>query len=178
MKIGKINLKLFTKENINKNYISWMNDEEIIKYLGREEYFKGFKLEDALTYYNEVSKNKNIKFYSINYDNKFIGTAKTMIINSNHRNKISEIGILIGDKKYWGKGIASKTIKLMTQYLFDNGSRKVIAGGFKDNSAMLKAFMNSGFKIEGTFRKSIFSQNRYYDHVYLGCFKNELNENY
>ena len=172
--MNKVLLKKFTEKNINDKYIKWMNDYQVIKYLGREDYFSGFDFNMAISYYNKMIEDKKVKFYSIYYENEYIGTAKSTLINENPKNKISEIGILIGEKNFWGRGIASTTIKILSKHLFEDGNRKIIAGGFKDKTGMIRAFINSGFKVEANFRESIFNQNNYYDHIYLGCFNKEL----
>ena len=50
MKIRTKNLTIstFQKSDINEEYISWMNDLDIIRYLGREDYFNGFSKTDGI----------------------------------------------------------------------------------------------------------------------------------
>ena len=141
MKISTRNLIIskFKRNNVNSKYISWMNDIDIIKYLGREDYFNGFKKADGIEYYERMLKDDKVIFFAIHHKNgKFIGTCKVILIDNTPKNKISEIGIMIGDKSYWGMGLAKETITELSRYLFDNSNKKIIAGGFLCNVSMVK----------------------------------------
>jgi RimJ/RimL family protein N-acetyltransferase len=65
---------------------------------------------------------------------------------------------------------------MLSEYAFCNMNiNKITAGVNSSNIAMLKAFNNNGFKIEGVLRKVLDLDNVLHDHVLFGCFKNELN---
>jgi len=109
----------------------------------------------------------------ITEENKFIGTLKIGSINE--LTKTADIGIIIGDKSEWGKGYATDAISLAVSYCFnDLKLRKVTSGLMELNPAMNRVFLKLGFVEEGRFRKQDFLENKYWDHVYLGCFKNEF----
>ena len=125
MKIpGKsIYLLPFSKENINDEYISWLHDVEVIRYLGREEYFTPTPKSEIEKYVQEMWDSKFISFFAIYIakENKFIGTAKINFVNEQGlKNKISDIGIMIGDRDSWGKGLASEVIGVISKYAFDS----------------------------------------------------------
>ena len=80
-------------------------------------------------------------FYQIRIDNRHvfidailnkktgahIGNIKLGDINWIHR--FSELGIMIGDKRYWGKGYGEEACKLVLAYAFDRlNLNKVILG--------------------------------------------------
>ena len=70
-------------------------------------------------------------------NNKHIGNLKIGPININH--KTSEISYFIGDKKEWGKGYATESVKLAIKYSFDNlNLYKCIAGVYESNFASSK----------------------------------------
>ena len=80
----------------------------------------------------------------------FIGTAK--IGHINWRSGIADVGIMIGEKKYWGKGLGTEVVNLITKYAFDYLSlRKLVAGTNANNIGMCKCFFSNGFKKEGTW---------------------------
>ena len=176
--IGKrIKIVLFSEEHINDKYINWLNDSEINLLLGREEYFNGFSTNDAMDYLNEMKNTPEITFLAIiNDQNLYIGTAKIILRNSIQENLTSEIGIMIGDKSQWGKGYAKETIFLISNYLFKSNHKKIIAGGFSNNIPMIKSFEAVGFIEEGRIRKKLMLKGKHYDHIILGCFRNELRQ--
>ena len=81
---------------------------------------------------------------------------------------------MIGDKKYWGKGYGTETIKLVVDYAFDRlGLNKVVAGAVAANQASIKAFQKVGFEIEGQGRSHFFLDGKYYDHIQMGIIRKD-----
>ena len=166
----------------NPNYIRWLKDNEVVKYLGRPEYFKDVDIEEIHKYYNSIISNKYIKFYAVYFipDNKFVGTAKISLSNSyNEEYDIADIGIMIGDRNYWGKGLATMILSSISIFAVNSLKvRKLTAGAISENIAVIRSFQKIGFKIEGVLRKKIYLNGEYLDHVLLGCFYEELFKDY
>jgi ribosomal-protein-alanine N-acetyltransferase len=162
----------------NPVYISWLKDQTVVKYLGRPEYFKEVDIDELYKYYNNIILDKNIKFFAVFFipENKFIGTAKISLSNSyNDEYDIADLGIMIGNRSFWGKGLSPMILSLLCIYSL-NGlhARKLTAGAISENYAVIKAFQKLGFKIEGVLRKKIYLNGEYLDHILLGCLKEEL----
>ncbi len=174
-----IRLEPFGIQHLNNpSYISWLKDITVVKYLGRPEYFKEVDIEQINEYYNNIINNKYIKFFAVYFipDNKFIGTVKISLSNSyNEEYDIADIGIMIGDKSYWGKGLSPIILLSISSYALNGLKvRKLTAGAISENVAVIKSFQKIGFKIEGVLRKKIYLNGEYLDHILLGCFKEEL----
>lgn len=135
-----ITLAKFTSNNITERYICWLNDKEITKYLctGR------FPLSEFDIKWKDDQN--NIRF-AILYDDPgpfYIGTIS--VNNIDWVSRKCDIGYLIGDKKYWGKGISTRTIALVVKYVFDTlGLNKVTAGVVDGNIGLIKALTKNGF---------------------------------
>jgi ribosomal-protein-alanine N-acetyltransferase len=161
-------------------YLFWLKDPLVVKYLGRPEYFESVELSELEAYHKEVKANKHIHFFAVYYlpDNKFIGTAKIALSNSfNNVYDIGDIGIMIGDRSSWGKGLAKKILSTVCRYAFEELSvRKLTAGAISRNVPVVKAFESIGFVVEGVLKKKIFLDDMYMDHVLMGCFKEEFAE--
>ena len=171
--------KIFSVEHLkDPRYISWLNDREVNKYIGRNELTKGVSINEVNEYVENIWKSRSTDFYAIyckNY-NEFIGTAKIKdISNDSIIESIYDLGIMIGNKKYWGRGIATELIKLLSEHAFKNkGARKITSGMIKENIGMVKAFQKCGYINEGIIRKQIKINGSFYDHVLMGCFVDEL----
>jgi len=106
-------------------------------------------------------------------EERFIGTIRASRID--RVNRTADIGILIGERGYWGRGIATDAIAALCDYLFERlGLRKLTAGLMRVNPGMLRVFAKLGFQEEGVFRKQDFFEGEYVDHIYLGCFREEF----
>lgn len=67
-------------------------------------------------------------------------------------NKVSDVGIMIGETRQWGKGYAKEAWSQVCIWLLDPGCgdvRKLESGCAKNNDAMVKIIQGSGFKHEG-----------------------------
>lgn len=172
----KIIIKPFATEDLNDpSYIKWLRDYDVIKTINRPEYFNGISFKQVSDYVSDLNKSTKDLFFSINCKklNKFIGTCRISEIDQT--NSTCNLGIMIGDKDFWGKGIATEVFFHLAFYAFESLEiRKVEANYMSMNKGMEKVFSKLGFKIEGILRKKHFFEGQYIDHVYVGCFRNEL----
>jgi len=102
---------------------------------------------------NNLEKRKNnIEHnYAILYDNKVVGAVGVRVIS--YRNYIGEIGYFV-DEKYWGKGIATKALKLIESECQKklNISRMQLVIDPR-NLASMKVAEKCGYKKEGLMKK-------------------------
>lgn len=159
-------------------YYEWLTDFEVIRYIGRDEYLKPIRFEKIREYVEELWRSEYCSFFALynSKDNKFIGTIKVNYLNeAGLITRTADIGIMIGDREYWGKGMATDALFAICQYSFNIlGARKLTAGAVAANVGVLKAFQKIGFSEEGHLRKKLLISGEYMDHVLLGCFRDEL----
>ena len=166
----------FTKNNASsEDYLYWMRDFEVIKNLNIISYIeKNVSTDELVKYFLDMESAKDIEFYSLNTirDNKFIGSVKISKINNFLG--IADLGIMIGDRNYWGKGIATDILEAFCNYIFyEKQLRKITCGLMASNMAMKKVFKKLGFRTEGVFRKVDWFDGEFIDHIYMGCFESE-----
>jgi RimJ/RimL family protein N-acetyltransferase len=146
LKSDRISLYKFTDRHITSEYLGWLNDHEVSKYLctGRLPVTK----DDVFSPTGE----KNLLFavvYTENNASKYIGTISLHSIDWIARK--GEVGYMIGDRNYWGKGVATEIIGLISNYAFDRlGLNKVTAGVVEGNIGSVKALEKNGFTQYGT----------------------------
>lgn len=120
--------------------VGWLNDPEVVRY--SEQRHKHHTLESQMDYL----LNGPSEFYQIYYDNKFVGTVSAYI---DKPNRVADVGILIGEKKLWGKGIGFLAWKVMCDLLFKAGARKIEAGCMSINEPMKRICEKYGMTEEG-----------------------------
>jgi RimJ/RimL family protein N-acetyltransferase len=103
-------------KHLSIDYVNWMNDNNVIRYL---ETGGNYTLKMLSEYLKEVEK-KNIYFWAIHLkeSDKHIGNIKIDPINRRHG--LGEYGIMMGDSKEWGKGYAFEASKRIIQYSFQS----------------------------------------------------------
>lgn len=137
--------KRVSVEHISMEYVNWLNDPKVNKYLE----LKGNYTIDLLETYVIWQYNKEIYFWAIHLkdSNKHIGNIKIDPINLEHNS--GEYGILMGDRPNWGKGYAKEASKRILNYCFEELKlSKVTLGVIQDNSNAVKLYEKIGFTID------------------------------
>ena len=80
--------------------------------------------------------------------------------------KTAELGYYVGEK-YWNKGVASKSIAMITKYGFESlHLTRIFAGVFENNKASMKVLKKNGYMLECIKRKAIFKNKQLLDEYY------------
>lgn len=182
-KIQGTSITLFPFEEMELNsesYLQWMNDREIIKTIGRNDYLlpvSAIKLKD---YFQSLNR-ETVAFFAIYYSEskekngnkenmKFVGTLKLYDID--FTSKKASIGILVGDRNVWGKGIATDAISAACKYCFDILKlNKVCAGYIEENMGMAKAFKKNKFSVEGVLKEHFYDLEKFQNVVLVARMK-------
>jgi ribosomal-protein-alanine N-acetyltransferase len=153
-----IKLVEFTDRFVTPKYIEWLNDQEINKYLhvGRIPFSKKDVVERNnhrnifFVMMSNISFDEEDECKAYRYDNynEYIGTIS---INSiDWINRKAEIGYMIGNRRYWGMGIATEAVKLASDYCLHRlNLNKVEAGVVDGNIGSIKVLLKNGFKEYG-----------------------------
>src|SRR3989338_5024593 len=175
----KINLVPFTHKHLHdQNYLLWLQDYQAIRLLNLPDYLEKVPFEKVETYVQSMLASQNNIFCAIvTKEGKFIGTFRIGVIDWHAQNV--NLGILIGDKNSWGKGIAQEAFSLALPYCFDTlRMHKIVGGCMQENIAMRKVFLNLGFKEEAFFRDQDFLEGKYQSHYHFGLLREEYEENF
>jgi RimJ/RimL family protein N-acetyltransferase len=172
-------LTAFTEAHlVAPRYLEWLRDMEVVRYIGREEYLTPIPFEEVRAYVEEVWANPLCTFFAVHSaaDDEFLGTTKLNYLNqAGVATRTADVGIMIGDRRYWGKGLATDAICTVSHHAFDAlEARKLTAGAVGANEAVLKAFLKVGYREEGRLRRKLLVEGEYEDHVLFGCFPDEL----
>lgn len=168
----------FDDSHLNsKEYMSWLRDYDVMKTINRLDYLRPVSFYEVREYCEGVMRSKNDIFMAIYHKdgNEFIGTLRVKI---GWETRTADVGIMIGEKDYWGKGIGTDAVSTICGYLFERlAFRRLTAGLMGVNLAMLRVFERVGFQREGVFRMQDYYEGKYVDHIYLGCFREEYKPN-
>ena len=153
LKSKRVKLDLFTKDKVNEDYKKWMNDKSITKYI-KKSYQTSIK---QLKSFVESLDNSNNYFFRIIdiKSNKHIGNIRLGPLN--FKDKSSNFGIMIGDKKYHNKGYAKEVVKLSVDFLFNFlRFKKIKLYCYIDNTPAMKVYEALGFKKTVKNNKTVF----------------------
>lgn len=165
-------LRPLSKIHLSNEYVSWLNDYDVNRFLETGGNYTKNKLQSFL----QKIESLEILFWAIHLkkDSSHIGNIKIDPIDLKH--KYGEYGILIGDKTQWGKGFAKEATLKVIDYCFSKevDLRKINLGVNSKNVSAINLYQNIGFITEGILKKHIITGYGYDDVIRMAIF----NSNY
>lgn len=165
--------KSLTLEHCTLEYVGWLNNPEVNKFLETGDDYTIELLENFL---ENVAQKETMLFWAIHLkeSNKHIGNIKIDPVNQRHG--LGEYGIMMGDTSEWGKGYAKEASKTIINYCFKELEiRKITLGVVEQNIAALNLYKTLGFTIEGVYKNHGLYNGKYMDILRMALFNN-LNE--
>ncbi len=153
-------------------YTKWLNDLEVVQYLTLR--YRMISLLPEKEVLERLSKEHNYGIVT-NDEDKLIGNCG--FVEVDNINRTCEIGIFIGDKEYWGKGLGTESLKLLISYGINYlNLRSFMLGVFSYNERAIKSYKKIGFKDIGARRKSVIFKNKEFDMLYMDLLSDEFLE--
>ena len=166
----KIYLKKFSTDELDSNYVNWLNDKEVCKFNshGEVEYTK----EMALDFINSLNKDKSKEVYAVYLKENNIHIGNISLQQIDFKNNNAEIAYLFGEKHHWGKGYAKEASEILIKRAFSElNLHRIYFGTHIKNIAMQKLGENLGFKKEGIKKDAQYKNNQYNDIILYGMIK-------
>lgn len=121
-----------------------------------------YTLEHADNYINACLNEPNIAKKAIEYNGQFVGIVGLVLTKEVYR-KTAEVGYWVGEP-FWGKGIATSAVKLITTYAFEVlKMKRVHAGVYSYNDASKRVLEKCSYEFEGIFKSVTIKNNRFVD---------------
>ncbi|MFM7309321.1 MAG: GNAT family N-acetyltransferase [Flavobacteriales bacterium] len=169
----RVFLRALSSGDVGDRYLSWLNDEETTRGLASGIF--PTTLAELNEFVQRSTANRNIVMLAICDQSNGLHIGNIKLDQFDWVSRTCELGILIGDKNYWGKGIGHEVCSLVLNYAFEDlNIRKVSLAVYANNPAAIKLYHKLGFQEEGRLRKHIFEGGTYHDKYFMGLFKEEL----
>ena len=137
------------------------NSENVLKYYVTNYYenIEDFDIENMI---NRFKANQLYIFAIVLKENdEVIGN----ILQCNNPNIVMntvELGYAIGEK-YWNNGYMTQALKLMINFMFENGVHKVVASHIPENLASGRVMLKCGMTFEGIQKDDLYYHDQYWD---------------
>ena len=174
MYIGeKVLLRAYKSNDIERAY-EYVNDAELIRYLSPDVPFP-MTYKEEKEWIEGQGKNKE-GTYSFAIEDlesgKYIGGCGVDKVN--WLTRVATVGIMIGDKNYWGRGYGTDAMNTLIKFIFSNMNiNKIKLYTFSFNERAQRCYEKCGFKIEGILKEEVFRDGQYYDEILMAIFKNQ-----
>lgn len=163
----KIFLRKMVESDIDENYVNWFTDDVVTSFLVA----KNIDLEAALQFYRLGIETKSHVQLAIcdNSTNEMIGSVKIGPID--RQNMVSDLVTIIGNRDYWGKGLAKEAIHIASKYAFQELKIRKVTGGINSgNIGSIKGYTGGGWLVEGILAGHYLHGIETQDRVIVSCF--------
>ena len=146
--------------DLDSNWYKWLNDQEVTKFQNKGIFPNTY--DKQLEYLKSIQSSNNDVLFSIVEDtsSEHIGCVGLHKIDWISRS--AELGIIIGEKKFWGKKFGKESWGLITEYGFKKlNLHRIYAIVIEDNISSKKCAINSGFIQEGIMKDYLFKNGNY-----------------
>jgi [ribosomal protein S5]-alanine N-acetyltransferase len=165
-------LRPLERSDLNHSYLAWLNDPDVTRYMESGTF--PTTMQDLETFYAEVTGSRSQVIFAItdSESGRHIGNVKLGPIQWVHRR--ASLGILIGDKTYWGKGVGTEAMRLGIEYGFQKVNlRRIDLTVFAKHEFAVRLYGRLGFKVEGRLREHVFRDGQYQDMLHMGLLSSE-----
>ena len=140
-------------------FVPWFADMEVTRWLGRG---SAVALYQEVDYFKRAGESKTDVQWMIDADGETVGSTGIHGIDWKHAHGTT--GIVIGDKRWWGKGIATEAMALRTRYAFrELNLRKLMTQVYVPNERSRKALERNGYRTVGIRRMHYFTLGQWHD---------------
>jgi len=161
----KLSISILQVEQVTQSYVDWFSNEEVVRYSDNK--YKKFSFDDQCSYVQSCLLSGDVTLYGIFDETTHIGNVVISGLSSYHRK--AELTYVIGETKYWGKGVASFAIGKMIKIAKDEFNlNKLYAGIASGNVGSRKVLEKNGFVLEGTRKQHLFYYGEFFDQIDYG----------
>jgi RimJ/RimL family protein N-acetyltransferase len=166
-------LRPLEEADLNERYLGWLNDPDVNRYL--ESGIFPYTNNELNKFYEQSigSRDQVILAVVEKRTDEHIGNVKLGPINWVHRKAV--FGILIGEKRFWGMGMATEATRLAVEYAFFRlNLRRIELGVHAEHESAVRVYEKVGFKTEGRMREVLFHEGKYKDSLWMGLLRTEF----
>jgi RimJ/RimL family protein N-acetyltransferase len=158
----------FEARHLTERYVTWLNDPVVVRY--SEQRHRQHTLESCRAYMESFRGTPN-EFLAIEVAIPQLGHIGNIGVVIDVPNEVADISIMVGERRAWGTGLASKAWCAVIDELLRSGRiRKVTAGTMAANAPMLRLMQRSGMRIEARRTRQFLLEGKEVDLVIAARF--------
>lgn len=152
-----------------ERYARWLSDPEVHQFLARRQ---KMTVQEEKKFLRRLMKNKSEHVFAI--DTKKGVHIGSVGLKFTEQDKRAELGIVIGDKEYWGRGCGTDAMKTILRYGFGKLKlHKIELGVMSYNPRAIAVYEKLGFRREGVKREHSLWRGKFYDSLIMGILSKE-----
>jgi UDP-4-amino-4,6-dideoxy-N-acetyl-beta-L-altrosamine N-acetyltransferase len=163
-------LRAIEREEI-PTYVRWFNDPEVRQYL---EMYLPMSVAEEEQWFEAHLKDDTSRIFGIETEEgRLIGNIG--LHNLDWKNRNAELGIVIAEKEYWGRGYGTDAVKTLLDFAFNEMNlHRVSLSVYEFNERAVRCYEKCGFRHEGRAREALFRDGSYHDHLLMAILRKEF----
>jgi RimJ/RimL family protein N-acetyltransferase len=162
-----------------QHFARWLNDPEVTRFLN---WYLPINADGEEKWFNNLSGNQGAVHFTIAAKVSRVpdGRGQTSIpignctIRIDWKNRVGNIGIMIGEKEHWGKGLGTEALQLLVDYGFGTmDMHRLELETFDFNERAYKSYTKVGFQEEGRRRQAHYIDGKRNDVVFMGLLQDD-----
>ncbi len=170
-----IYLRGLRAQDLDGNWYTWFNDADVTHYQDKG-YFPNSREKQARYYESVTASNTDVVLaIADSATHMHIGNVGLHRINWVHRTAV--LGIVIGEKEYWRRGLGKQAWALITHYGFETlNLNKITATVIDGNLRSLRCALAAGYEKEGVQVEQLYKHGTYHDLIFVGLTRSKWAE--
>ncbi len=155
-------------------FVAWLNDPEVIAGLlislplslaEEEQWFGGMLQRPA---------EERPLVIEVRRDEDWLMIGNCGFHNMDWRCRSGEVGIFIGDKRYWNQGYGTEAMRLLLRHGFNTlNLNRIFLEVYESNPRAVRSYEKAGFLHEGRKREAMFKDGQYTDILLMSVLRSE-----
>jgi RimJ/RimL family protein N-acetyltransferase len=166
----KTRLRALEREDL-PTFVGWINDPQVRRFMVIR---YPLSMAEEETWWQGHLQRENDHIFAIEAeDGTYIGNIG--LHNVERENRRAMLGIIIGDRAYWGRGYGTDAIRAMLGWAFDYlNLHRVYLTVYAYNERAIRCYEKCGFRHEGTMRQARYHDGQYFDEWMMGILREEF----
>jgi RimJ/RimL family protein N-acetyltransferase len=161
-----------------QNFVSWLNDPEVRAGLSLN---LPFSLVEEENWFENMLKRppaEHPMVIEVHSDERWVMVGNVGLFDIDWRCRSGEVGIFIGDKSFWNRGIGSEVMRLILRHGFNTlNLNRIMLQVYETNPRAIRTYEKAGFVIEGRKRQAMYKEGKYMDILMMSVLRSEWQDN-
>jgi RimJ/RimL family protein N-acetyltransferase len=169
----RVRLRAIEKDDLPR-FVQWLNDPEVRRGLSR---YLPLSLEEEQKWFEsmlQAAADERPLAVDVLQGDSWQHVGGTGLMHIDPRGRHAEVGIHIGDTRFWNQGHGTEALHLILRHAFETlNLNRVYLRVYEDNARAIAVYRRVGFREEGRLRQDRFLEGRYWDTLVMGIMKSE-----
>lgn len=155
-------------------FVDWFNDPEVTRGLSR---ISPLNIDEERRWFEESNAKDDFErpmAIDAMREGDWVHIGSCGFFHHDPVSQQAELGIMIGDKRFWDQGLGTEAVRLMLEHGFQTlNFRRITLRVMAFNQRALKVYERVGFVIEGRLRQDAFRRGKYWDTLVMSILRSE-----